>query len=62
MGAEMSKSLVVCQAAVRNILTLFLLYGVYLETGIWTTISIGLIFLSFESAWWLSTIKEEYKC
>jgi hypothetical protein len=29
-------------------LTLGLLAGVYKETGVWTTISIGLLFLTFE--------------
>jgi len=33
---------------IRCVLTLALLYGVYKETGIWTTLSIFLIFLNFE--------------
>ena len=33
---------------IRLILTLALLYGVYTETGIWTTIALALIALSLE--------------
>jgi hypothetical protein len=34
--------------SIRILLTLGLLFGVYKETGIWTTISIGLVFLTLE--------------
>jgi hypothetical protein len=33
---------------VRIILTCALLYGVYTETGIWTTLTLGLVFISSE--------------
>jgi len=40
---------------IRCILTLALLYGVYTETGIWTTLSLFLIFVGFEVASYNST-------
>lgn len=33
---------------IRCLLTLLLIYGVYTETGIWTTLSMILIFIAFE--------------
>ena len=36
------------EIVIRCILTLALLYGAYTETGIWTTLSLLLIFLNFE--------------
>lgn len=34
--------------SVRIILSLLLIYGVYTETGIWTTIAVGLFFVDSE--------------
>ncbi len=36
------------QTIIRIILTLALIYGVYTEAGIWTAVSLGLIFAGFE--------------
>ena len=37
------------QVIIRIILTLALIYGVYTETGIWTAVSLGLIFVAIEA-------------
>lgn len=39
---------------IRIILTLLLIYGVYLETGIWTTLSLFLIFVGMEAQGYLT--------
>jgi len=33
---------------IRYVLTMALLYGAYTETGIWTTVSLLLLFIGFE--------------
>ena len=46
--AKLGKKAMIVTAIGRWILALLLLYGVYTETGIWTTIAIFLTFLSTE--------------
>lgn len=45
IGSEMKKLIL---SVIRYILTMFLLYGIYTETGIWTTIAFLLIVITHE--------------
>jgi len=49
MGAEMSKSLVVCQIVIRWFLTLLLIYAIYLETGFFTSLFAILVAIEIET-------------
>lgn len=45
----------------RMILTILLLYGVYTETGKWTTLSLFLIFIAIEILMYLQLNEKEKK-
>lgn len=50
----------IIQSVIRYILCMTLLYGVYTETGVWTTASLLLIFISAEGiAYLLKKIRIE---
>ena len=42
---------------IRIVLSVLLLYGVYTETGIWTTISFSLVLIAFELEACLNSLK-----